>query len=505
MSMSIEPQTICYASLGVFLVWYIMKWQRDPLHNIPTVGGPSLPIFSYITAFRFNSNGKALFEEGYKRYYNSVFKVALLDQWLVCLTGSKLLDELRKRGESELSFYKGIEDVMQTRFTMGPEIMDDPYHNDIIRDKLTHMLPVIVPEAIDELSIALPEYIPTGTADEWVEVSICRPMLEIVARLSNRSFVGAPLCREKEYLDIAIDFAIDINSDRLLLGFLPDFVKRFMGKFTSSAKRSVRRTLPYFKDVLAERRRLMKENGDDWPDKPNDTIQWILDYAVPRGYDDFSVVMRILFVNFGAIHTTGNSLTHALYDLASMPEYIQPLREEIDLIVATEGWTKNALAKMWKLDSFVKESQRINGVVLTTMIRKAVKDVVLVNGTLIPKGTMVIGPQLPTHLNEEYFPDAQTFDPFRFSRMREKEGEGMKHQFVQTSTEFVAFGHGKRACPGRFFAANEMKAIMAYIIFHYDLKIPGDGSRPKNLYHGLTHVLPDPNGKVLFRRRKRES
>ena len=79
------------------------------------------------------------------------------------------------------------------------------------------------------------------------------------------------------------------------------------------------------------------------------------------------------------------------------------------------------------------------------MIRKAVKDVTLVDGTLIPKGTMVVGPQLPTHFNEEYFPNAQTFDPFRFSRMREQEGEELKHQFVQTSTEFVAFGHGKRA------------------------------------------------------------
>ena len=79
------------------------------------------------------------------------------------------------------------------------------------------------------------------------------------------------------------------------------------------------------------------------------------------------------------------------------------------------------------------------------MIRKAVKDVTLIDGTLIPKGTMVVGPQLPTHFNEEYFPNAQTFDPFRFSRMREQEGEELKHQFVQTSTEFVAFGHGKRA------------------------------------------------------------
>ena len=52
-------------------------------------------------------------------------------------------------------------------------------------------------------------------------------------------------------------------------------------------------------------------------------------------------------------------MTHALYDLASMPEYIAPLREEVEAIIATDGWTKNALAKMWKVDSFLKESMRL--------------------------------------------------------------------------------------------------------------------------------------------------
>ena len=59
-------------------------------------------------------------------------------------------------------------------------------------------------------------------------------------------------------------------------------------------------------------------------------------------------------------------MTHALYDLASMPEYIAPLREEVEAIIATDGWTKNALAKMWKVDSFLKESHRVNGIVLST-------------------------------------------------------------------------------------------------------------------------------------------
>jgi len=46
-----------------------------------------------------------------------------------------------------------------------------------------------------------------------------------------------------------------------------------------------------------------------------------------------------------------------LYDLVSHPDYIAPLREEIESAV-TEGWTVSSLEKMHKLDSFLKESIR---------------------------------------------------------------------------------------------------------------------------------------------------
>ena len=40
-----------------------------------------------------------------------MFKVALLDQWLVVVSGPKMVDELRRRPDEELSFMEGIEDV----------------------------------------------------------------------------------------------------------------------------------------------------------------------------------------------------------------------------------------------------------------------------------------------------------------------------------------------------------------------------------------------------------
>jgi len=55
------------------------------------------------------------------------------------------------------------------------------------------------------------------------------------------------------------------------------------------------------------------------------------------------------------------SVTHALFHLAASPKYQQRLRDEIEALIADEGWTKASIGKMKKLDSFLKECLRFNG------------------------------------------------------------------------------------------------------------------------------------------------
>jgi hypothetical protein len=55
------------------------------------------------------------------------------------------------------------------------------------------------------------------------------------------------------------------------------------------------------------------------------------------------------------------AFTQILYDLAAYPSYVPALREEIESVIEKEGLTKPAIGKMRKLDSFIKESQRIGG------------------------------------------------------------------------------------------------------------------------------------------------
>lgn len=51
-------------------------------------------------------------------------------------------------------------------------------------------------------------------------------------------------------------------------------------------------------------------------------------------------------------------MTHVLFDLATRPEYIEPLRAEAQEVTESVGWSKSAISKLYKMDSFVHESVR---------------------------------------------------------------------------------------------------------------------------------------------------
>ena len=61
------------------------------------------------------------------------------------------------------------------------------------------------------------------------------------------------------------------------------------------------------------------------------------------------------------LSTCMQTLTQVLYRLLANPEYIEPLRHEVEVAVAEEGWTKAGLDKMHKIDSFLRETQRLEG------------------------------------------------------------------------------------------------------------------------------------------------
>lgn len=83
---------------------------------------------------------------------------------------------------------------------------------------------------------------------------------------------------------------------------------------------------------------------------------------------------------------------------------------------------------------------------IANLNRYAIDNVVLSDGTKIPKGSRLL---VETRMfDPELFPDPYTFNPYRFMDLREKKDRGNDWQFVTVTPEFMAFGLGTHACPG---------------------------------------------------------
>jgi cytochrome P450 len=125
--------------------------------------------------------------------------------------------------------------------------------------------------------------------------------------------------------------------------------------------------------------------------------------------------------------------------------------------------------------------------------RKVLKTITLSNGQVIPAG-VILECSTSHNQDDEVFPDASRFDPWRFSKLQEQdEAEGTKsdgvgrHQMVSVTPTHLMFGYGRHACPGRFFAINEIKTIVASFLMKYDMKnVDGSKERYANIEHGIS-------------------
>ncbi|KAF8621411.1 hypothetical protein AX15_007823 [Amanita polypyramis BW_CC] len=449
----------------------INNWK---LRSIPSVGSNGL-LTSFIGALRYFNHAKDIAQEGYEKYRGAFFKVSTMTQWMVVVSGPQYIDEIRRAPEEHLSFHEGLIDLTKNIGTKFSDVQD-------------------------EFAKAFEEFIPTNLGDEWIKINVYSTIMDIVCRTSNRMFVGLPLCRDPDYMSLNKEFTINIIKAAHVINKFPSFLRSIVARLFANVSSDVKRGMRHLEPLIKERLAKEAQYGKDWPGKPNDLISWLLEAAQGEQRSIRNITIRMLLVNLAAIHTATMTFTYMLYDLATHPEFVQPMREEVESALQEEGWTHTAINKLSKLDSFVKESMRLSGIDAYGLKRKVMKDFTFSDGTMIPAGNLIAVAMRPIHLDSEYYKDPTTFDAFRFEKMRKEEGENTKHKFVSLDLNYLLFGHGRQACVGRFFAANELKTMLAHVLLNYDIKMADGRGRPSNLWIG-GEVMPDPTANVLFRKR----
>ncbi|KIM22626.1 hypothetical protein M408DRAFT_282051 [Serendipita vermifera MAFF 305830] len=497
-----QLQVATCAVVGVGVVSYI----NQP--NVPSYGG----VFSFsrvLSLLRMIKSGRQEFLKAYAE--NPMISIPRFDTWMV-VAHSKYIDELNRAPDDVLSFMDSAKELVQMRYTFGPKLDENPYHIKVIVNHLTRNLGGTFVEVYDETEAAISDCI--GPGNDWVTLNAMDFIQEVVARASNRVFVGLPICRDKAWIDLNIHGAMDALKVSLLINIFPHMLRPIIGNLISPADRRARAAAKIVGQYIDERIAMSEA------ERPNDFISWLLAYAPPDEHNAKDISARIISVNFAAIHTSSMNVTHALYWLLARPQYLEPLREEIIEVTEKHGWTKEAVGTMPKLDSFMKECMRVCPVGGEVMSRKALKPYTFSNGVHIPKGHVVAAHLYATHFDEENYDNPTIFDGFRFVEKKEENEDGektaptkSKKTMYTTSRTYLPFGHGKHACPGRFFASMEVKLILAHLIYEYEMKWPKDvyegpnahggeegGYRPPDLWFAGS-LSPNRDAKIMFRRR----
>jgi cytochrome P450 len=116
---------------------------------------------------------------------------------------------------------------------------------------------------------------------------------------------------------------------------------------------------------------------------------------------------------------------------------------------------------------------------------------------------MITVPTRERMLDEGIWPGGDKWIGRRFYDLRAQPGQESKWQFVSTSSDHYGFGHGKHACPGRFFASNEAKVILVHVLMKYDWKFLPGQERPKSSTRGSENLV-DPKAILMYKSRKSE-
>lgn len=110
------------------------------------------------------------------QHKSSVFKIALPNCWLVAVNGQKLVDEVQRMPGDKMSFQEALGDVsiyffsseskklsaqvIGFRHIFGVEIITDPFHIGVLRDKVTRNLAPIFGDVHNEIETSFQELIP---------------------------------------------------------------------------------------------------------------------------------------------------------------------------------------------------------------------------------------------------------------------------------------------------------------------------------------------------------
>ncbi|TDZ53008.1 Cytochrome P450 monooygenase 1 [Colletotrichum trifolii] len=462
-------------------------------------------------------DGRALIARGVKEHGGKPFRV-YTGQGTMTILAPDFANEIRNDDrlsstEFLLAYWQAGTPGFEPYFSSGSELI-----REMIRTYLTQSdigepsIPaqVVLGLYLDSLTAKLSQTLSDEAAgalqdvftddEEWHKVTLATTIPWIVARVSALVFLGPELCRDPRWLDLTINYPSKAMAAAKVLRSYPSATRRFVHWFLPCCRelRRMLRTARTAIEPILQRRREQETDGVVF----GNALAWLEKLAVKqRDKTAQNAAFQQLGLSILANASSTDLISQNILHLCQNPGLIEPLREEV-LAVAGQGWKSSALYNLRLMDSVLKETLRLKPIATVALGRRVMEDnVKLSDGSLLPRTTGVAVSSAKMW-DPEIYPDPDSFDGYRFLRMREGGNNEHIAQLASVSPEHLGFGLGAHACPGRFFGASSTKLVMAHLLLKYDFKLCNDDRSTIDPMRFGFSTLVNPKAKVLIRRRK---
>jgi len=182
---------------------------------------------------------------------------------------------------------------------------------------------------------------------------------------------------------------------------------------------------------------------------------------------------------FGGTDSSTGTLEWALSNLLNHPEVLKKAREELGRVVGEDRLLNESdLPKLPYLRKIILETLRLYPPAPILIPHVSSEDITI-GGYNVPKNSIVIINGWAMQRDPEQWKDATSFKPERF----DVEGEEKK---------LVAFGMGRRACPGEPMALQSVSYTVGLLIQCFDWKRVNEEKldMTENNYITLSRLIP---------------
>ncbi|CAN1776219.1 Cytochrome P450 81Q32 [Linum perenne] len=209
----------------------------------------------------------------------------------------------------------------------------------------------------------------------------------------------------------------------------------------------------------------------------NSSTDLIIKIIVPNLYPSSGKQNLQVLLSAGT-ETSSNTVEWALSLLLKHPHTLKAAQLEIDTLVGTERLVEETdLGKLHYLQGIINETMR-KYPALPLLVPHESSEECVVGGYKVPSGTILLVNSWAIHNDAKIWDDPDEFKPERFE---EGGGRGLK---------FMAFGYGRRSCPGEGLGMRMVSLTLAALIQCFEWEIDHEVDMSEETGFTMAKALP---------------